>query len=446
MSKKRAKAARPDRSKAGLRSLSFGGLALAHFFAVLNDNTYRWFVTPIGYHVLGHQYRTLILTLGIVCFALPYILLIAPSGYLADRFSKRTVIAGCMLCEAAILAFGIISILLSSVVLVFTALALMGVAGALMAPATFGAIPETVREEWISAANGGLGLANVLAAVAGSVLGNTLYVLTAPRGTHLWWVAGGILMIITALGWGAALLIEKRPPADPQRPIPKRVFAQSIHDLKLLAARRDLLGAAAASAFLWFLAAMSQVNVYLFATTTLHISQAAVGPLLGVLAAGVAIGSVIAGVWSGHDVEPGITPIGAAGIVVSSLIMFFTPYVAAAGSPFAYYWSCGGLVLMGMSAGIYDIPVRAYLQDYSSRTTRGEILGAGNFFIFTSMLAAAGLFYVLRSLLAIGAPTIFLIAGGLTAVATIVILYYLHRQAAEALAKPLRGLRRLMGR
>jgi acyl-[acyl-carrier-protein]-phospholipid O-acyltransferase / long-chain-fatty-acid--[acyl-carrier-protein] ligase len=226
-----------------------------------------------------------------------------------------------------------------------------------------GAIPGTVREERISAANGGFGLANVLAAVGGSELGNALYVLTAPRGTHLWCISGGILIAITAMGWATTLLVEKRPPADPNRTPPKRIFAQSVHDLKQLAARRDLFGAAAASAFLWFLAAMSQVNVYLFATTTLHISQAAVGPLLGVLAAGVAVGSIIAGVWSGHDVEPGITPIGAVGIVVASVIMFLTPYVASANSSFAYYWSCGGLFLMGIGAGLYDIPGRVRAQD-----------------------------------------------------------------------------------
>ncbi|HEX5472024.1 MAG TPA: MFS transporter [Lacipirellulaceae bacterium] len=446
MNQKPTKATPPNQPTSGLLSRSFVGLAFAHFFAILNDNTYRWLVTPIGYHVLGSQYRPLILTLGVACFAVPYILLMAPSGYLADRFSKRTVIAGCMLFEAAILIFGILSILIGSAVLVFTALGLMGAAGALMAPAIFGAIPETVHEDRISAANSALGLANVLAAVGGSVLGNTLFVLTAPRGIHLWWISGGILMAITAMGWGTALLIEKTSPADPNRPPPTHVFAQSVRDLKLLAARRDLLGAAVASAFLWFLAAMSQVNVYLFATTTLHISQAAVGPLLGVLAAGVAVGSIIVGVWSRHEVEMGITPIGAAGIVVSAFIMFITPYVASANSSFAYYWTCGGLFLMGISAGLYDIPIRAYLQDFSRRTTRGEILGAANFLIFTAMLIAAGLFYVLTSMLGIGAPMIFLIAGILTAGATIITFYYLHQQTAAAVAKLLHGLRGLTHR
>src|SRR5262249_45866442 len=191
MNENQANAARAVQPKAGLFSRGFVGLGLAHFFAILNDNAYRWLVTPLGFHLLGHQYRPLILTLGIVCFAVPYVLLVAPSGYLADRFSKRTVIAWCMISEAGILVFGVASILIGSAVLIFTALTLMGAAGALMAPAILGAIPETVREDRISAANGGVGLANVSACVAGSLLGNSLYVLTAPPGIHLWWLSGG---------------------------------------------------------------------------------------------------------------------------------------------------------------------------------------------------------------------------------------------------------------
>lgn len=60
-----------------------------------------------------------------------------------------------------------------------------------------------------------------------------------------------------------------------------------------------------------------------------------------------------------------------------------------------------------------------------------------------AMLVAAGLFFVLTSLLGIGAPTIFLIAGLLTVVVMFVTLYFLHQQTARALAKLLRGFRGL---
>lgn len=222
--------------------------------------------------------------------------------------------------------------------------------------------------------------------------------------------------------------------------MPDRPLAQSLHDLKSLFRRRDLCGATAASAYLWFLAAMSQVNVYLSATTSLDIRQSGVGPLLGVLAFGAALGSILATVWSGDDIELGLTPIGAGGIVVCCVLMYLVPHVASAGSSLAYDLSCGALVLMGVCAGLYDIPMRAYLQDSSRRTTRGETLSAANFLIFAAMLLAAGLFYALTEWLHIGAPMIFLIGAMMTAAAMLPMLYYLRKHALAALAKPFRSV------
>jgi acyl-[acyl-carrier-protein]-phospholipid O-acyltransferase/long-chain-fatty-acid--[acyl-carrier-protein] ligase len=200
-----------DRQRLGLLSVSFTGLLGLQFLTVLNDNTYRWLVVPIGYAVLGQQYRSLILTLGIVCFTVPYILLPAPAGYLADRFSKRTVMAGTMLLQAVILVFGVGSILITNALLVFITLGLMGAQGALLAPSKLGVIPEIVREERISAANGLMGMASVLAAVVGTVLGNELYVLTAPKGTTHWWFSGGTVIGIALLGWAVSLLVAREP-------------------------------------------------------------------------------------------------------------------------------------------------------------------------------------------------------------------------------------------
>ena len=69
----------PNAPRKGLLSWSFFGLLCLQFLTVLNDNTYRWLVTPLGYEVLGEQHKSLILTLGVVCFAVPYMIFMAPA-------------------------------------------------------------------------------------------------------------------------------------------------------------------------------------------------------------------------------------------------------------------------------------------------------------------------------------------------------------------------------
>ncbi len=168
-----------DESKRSLRSWCFFGIAAVQFLTSLNDNTYRWLIVPIGYTIYGTEHKGLILTFGLAFFVVPYLLLVAPAGYLADRFSKRSVIAATMLLQAAVLVLGMIAISLTSPAFLFLTLFFMGAQGALLSPSKGGVIPETLLDERISAANGVIGMATVMAAVVGSVLGNMLYAWTA---------------------------------------------------------------------------------------------------------------------------------------------------------------------------------------------------------------------------------------------------------------------------
>ena len=78
-----------------LISTSFLGLLFTQFLGATNDNILRWLVIGIGKDYASVDVN-LLLGLGMGVFVLPYIILSAPAGYLADRFSKRQVIV-CLL-------------------------------------------------------------------------------------------------------------------------------------------------------------------------------------------------------------------------------------------------------------------------------------------------------------------------------------------------------------
>jgi acyl-[acyl-carrier-protein]-phospholipid O-acyltransferase/long-chain-fatty-acid--[acyl-carrier-protein] ligase len=423
----------------GLRSGSFIGLATIQFLTVLNDNTYRWLVVPIGY-VLYPNNKGFVLALGLACFVVPYILLVAPAAYLADRFSKKTVIAGTMLLQAGILVLGVIAILFSHGIFLFSTLALMGAQGALLAPARLGTIPETIHPGKISSANGILGMATVLAAVVGSVLGNSLYVLSAPLGITRLWLSGSVVIGIALLGWGASFLIIKCKPADPNRSPPTHIFKQTENDLNVLKTNLPLLAAASASAFFWFLAALAQVNVYLLGTTTLNIPQEDVGFLIAALAAGVATGSLLAGVWSAGKIEPGLVPLGAALIAITSFMMFIVAQPGSIMGFSAYYWSNFFLLLMGIGSGLYEVPLQSYLQYNSPPHARGQVLAASNFLAFSAMLIAALIFWIMQSLLGHAASIIFAVAGIITSMVFFAILFAVPHQTLQVVLRPFRWL------
>ena len=79
------------RAGGGLWTRSFSALLVTQFLVALNDNIFRWLIIPIGTHSLD---KATILGIGGFCFLLPFLVFAGPAGYLADRFSKRSVMIG----------------------------------------------------------------------------------------------------------------------------------------------------------------------------------------------------------------------------------------------------------------------------------------------------------------------------------------------------------------
>ncbi len=75
----------------GLTSPSFLGLLGMQFLTATNDNIFRWLVVGIGKQYVEESNVRYVLTAGMISFVLPYLLLAAPSGYLADARGAATV-------------------------------------------------------------------------------------------------------------------------------------------------------------------------------------------------------------------------------------------------------------------------------------------------------------------------------------------------------------------
>jgi len=413
----------------GLLSRSFLGLLVTQFLVSLNDNMFRWLVIPIGKELIGQDRA---LALGGALFLLPFVIFTAPAGYLADRFSKRTVIVGCKVAEIAIMALGIVAILSGSISLMLTVLFFMGAQSAIFSPSKFGSIPEIVRHDRISAANGWVGMTTMFAVILGTVAGNFMYGWTTLEsgelegvaigpGQYRWWISATALLGVAVVGWVASLFIGRLTPSNPSRPVPWNPAAQTYRDLSALVDSRPLLMAALGSAFFWSMGVLAQSNIDKFARPELVADQQYVGFLLGVLTLGIGLGAVLAGLWSRGRVEVGLTPVGAAGITLSLLLLTTVP--TGDGQPFSgpYCWACLWLLGLGVSAGLYDIPLLSFLQDRAPPESRGRVLAAYNFLAFTGMFLTSGIFWVLASALELSARQIFLVAG----IATLGVLVFI---------------------
>ncbi len=445
---------RTDDARGAVFSRSFLALVATQFFVSLNDNMFRWLVMSIGKELLRDHWREMpaiirdsmrpedaALSLGLACFTLPFLVFAAPAGFLADRFSKRRVMVACKAAELAVIGLGVVAILIGSVPLMFVTLFILGGQAMMFITSKLGAIPEIVRSDKIASANGLINMASVSAIILGAVAGNWLADLTAPAGQKNWWLYAAALLGVAFCGLLTSLFVEPLRPANPKRPIPWNPAAQTVRDLRILYSNRSLFLAGLGSAYFWALGSLSQLNIDQFARNHLAIAdQTPVGGLLAALTLGIGGGALLAGACSRGKVELGLVPFGGLGIALSSLLLVAVPAGVKGHFPPGQYGATAALLMaMGVMAGLYDIPLEAFLQDRSPPKSRGSTMAAYNFLTFTGMLLASGVYLLLSGPLKLRSPQIFLVTGLTTVLVTILVVHRLPFETTRLLVRMLVG-------
>ena len=126
-----------------------------------------------------------------------------------------------MILGAAVILYG-------NVWLMFFTLFLMGGHSAIFGPSKYGSIPEIVRPDRISAANGLIGMTTIMAIVLGNVAAGYLYDLTMPYGTTHWWLWAATIICVAATGLLTSLPIRRSPAAESRAKFPVNFAGRNI--------------------------------------------------------------------------------------------------------------------------------------------------------------------------------------------------------------------------
>lgn len=432
---------------AGLASGTFVGLLLTQLLGATNDSITRWLVIGIGKQNFSAEQASQMLVAGSVCFILPYLLLAAPAGYLADRFSKRDVIIWCKVAEVFLMLLTVLAVYVNSNMLLFTSVALMGAQSALFGPAKLGSIPEMLHQSAISAANGLIGFVTVLAIVIGTAIGGWLATqhVHGAFGTYDWLVETAVLVGIAVTGWATSLWIAFLPAAQPQMKFPWDLARRTWGDVKILASDRALFLVALGSMFFWSLGTLSQLNIDQLVYEHGGSAQVQVVPGLVALVIGMAVGSLLAGMWSNEHVELGILPLATGGLVLFTFLLYPLDgnFIAGAGVEWkmthSYMLACFYFAMLGICSGLFVVPITAYLQHRSRPEVRGAVLAASNFLMFAGMLAVTLGYLALRTTRFTGEPLfdaqqIFLLCSVLTLPVMVYIVYLIPQTTTKSIA------------
>lgn len=390
----------------GLTSASFQGLLWTQWLTSVNDNVFRWFVIGVGKDQFTPENAGLILVLGSILFTLPYILLAPIAGWLADRYRKSTVIIGCKVAEIIIMGIGVLAVALMGEPnpsvgldpffwLLLVAVFFMGAQSALFAPAKVGTIPELLSEKNISAGNGIFNVATLTATVIGMAIGGWLSDETN-RGQENMLLTAGVLVGIAIVGTLLSFLIRTLPAANAAAKFPTNVPGVLLSDIAQLFSYRPLFRVALGIVFFWSIAAFTQLNMDVFSAESGGIMESDRTPLLMAVTIGIGLGSVLAGIISQGRIELGLVPLGAFGIGLFSFLLSFSPadFITDSVWTSSNLFVCAMLLGLGVSAGLFDVPLASYLQHNSPIEKRGSILSATNCLAFSGMMVLFGLMAV----------------------------------------------------
>jgi acyl-[acyl-carrier-protein]-phospholipid O-acyltransferase / long-chain-fatty-acid--[acyl-carrier-protein] ligase len=403
-----------DPKNTGLRG--FWSLSFTQFQESFSDNAYRWLVLTY-ITALGLSGR-LALASGVL-FSLPFILFSMTGGYLADRYSKRSVIVGTKTAEIPIMALALVGLALGNVPVMLIALFLRSTQSACFSPSKFGLLPELLPESRISWGNGVIELGSFLAIICGTVAGPTMYGFFSGR---LQW-AGAILIGATLTGLLAAIRVSRVPAAGSTREFRMNPLAELGAQLRIVRKDRTLFLAVLGNTYFFFLAALLQYGITFYGRDVLGVSAAQTGYFQAAVAIGIGIGSLAAGYVSGNKIEYGLIPIGAAGMTGFAVLL------ARTGTSL----TCAALnlALLGFCGGFFAVPVNAIIQHRPDAGKKGGVIAAANLLSFVGILLAACAYYVMSDLAQLTPRAIFLAGGLMTLAATV----YAIRLVPDALLR-----------
>jgi 1-acyl-sn-glycerol-3-phosphate acyltransferase len=405
-----------------LRQRRFAPFFWTQFSGAANDNLFKFaFTVMVTYQLQVSWLPPAMAGLFIgALFILPFLLFSATSGQLTDKVEKTKMIRFVKNLEVVIMAIAAFGFLHQQVAVLLACTFLMGLHSTLFGPVKFAYIPQVLSERELTGGNGMVEMGTFVAILLGNVVGGLL--VAVPEVGHA--QVAFACVALALVGRVIAQFIPAAPASDPGLKINWNPISETWRNLKMAHGNpvvfRSLLGIS----WMWFFGAVFLSQFPSFAREVLHGNEQVASMLLVVFSIGIGTGSLLCEVLSRRHVEIGLVPLGALGMSVFAIDLYFAsrslpPSATLTLSQFlmapSHWRVMADLALLSLFAGLYSVPMYALIQLRSQPTHRARIIAANNilnalFMVASSLIAAV--------LLKIGMtiPQIFLVVALLNAI------------------------------
>jgi 1-acyl-sn-glycerol-3-phosphate acyltransferase len=376
----------------------FGPFFWTQFLGAFNDNLFKTaLLVVLTYDALSWTTLSPALLNNLIpgLFILPYVVLSATAGQVADKIEKGRLARFVKLLEIGIMAVAAAGWLTHTLWLLIAAVAGMGIHSTLFGPVKYAYLPQHLRSDELVGGNGVIEMGTFVGILLGEVMG-ALLAGHGTRGIEL--VAGGTLLI-ALLGLATSWRIPQSPAPAPDLKISANIIGESLRNLAFSRKNRTVFLSMLGNSWFWFYGALVLSQFPLFAKDYLHGDHSVFVLLLTIFSLGIGSGSLLCEKLSGRKVEIGLVPFGAIGLSLFGIDLYFaslaytnTASVDALGllKQAGTLRILADLLLLGVFGGLFIVPLFALIQTRCDPRHVSRTIAGMNILNALFMVAAAG--------------------------------------------------------
>ena len=334
-------------------------------------------------------------------FILPFFLLSALSGQLADDHDKSRLIRIIKFAEILIMIVGGAGLMLANIPLMLTAVFAMGVHSTFFGPIKYAILPQHLQKDEVLGGTGLVEAGTYVAILLGTILAGAL----ASRPQY----AAAAVFGFALLGFLAGRQVPPAPPAAKRLPITWHIVHASIELVSATMHIRRLFLAILAISFFWTIGAVLIIIFPPLVKNVLGANEQVASLFIGVFSVGIAIGSVAINRMLKSEVSARFAPASVIAMGVFVLLLHFVsltwskigPDLTTLGNflfnPMAWPMI---LCLLGVAitGGMFVVPLYAFLTTTVPKTETARTVAANNIVNSGAMVIGALLAFALSSL------------------------------------------------
>lgn len=369
-------------SLALLKRRRFLPLFVTQFLGAMNDNLFK---TAMVLYVIYNIYqdpKTEEVFSGIASavFILPFFLLSAIAGQLADAYDKARMIRIVKTAEIGIMIVGGAGLLLGNIPLMMAALFAMGVHSSFFGPIKYAILPQHLAPQEVLGGTGLVEAGTYIAILAGTILAGFI-------DHH---AAAALVLVLAAAGWFAGREVPPAPPIGTDHAIDWNILRASYTLVKATLRIRRLFLAIVSISFFWTIGAVLFVQFPPLVKNVLTADKSVASLFLAIFSVGIAIGSVAINRLLKGEVSARFAPISVVamgGFVLafhfiakawevdtSGGLFDFWQFLAHPGAPLLV--AC--LLAIAITGGMFVVPLYAFLTTTVDKSETARTVGANN--------------------------------------------------------------------